>query len=412
MDLRNLPEEENKELSDIIQELSKNRLDRKYTFIKYTSGEIKDIDPDSFFSIIDAIAHPALVTDPFTGDIIHANPAARYFCGYTSEEFSRLNLHQINQFSPDLQKKIEQEANINKRNYLLAPHKLKSGDIRLVDIFINYVFLNGKRYNFFFINDATEALLSKQDALEQLNEIKTIMNAIPDTVIFFDKSGYIRYFKPSQNSPYSDISFIGKDIRDVGFPERDLNFLLNLIDKTLKTKESITEDYIRENQNENTHYVVVAVPLGDEQVITISRDITERMRWLEKENRYNLILDNMYDAVIVFDIESEKYVDCNETACRIFGYTKEELLQLKREDLVAEPERLRPYKYQDHVDIPNIQFRCKNGEIRYCDEKAFKSELNNRQVMIVIVNDVTELVIISEELKNYTSAIRNSGSFI
>lgn len=46
------------------------------------------------------------------------------------------------------------------------------------------------------------------------------------------------------------------------------------------------------------------------------------------EERFRTIYDNMFDAVFINDAETGRFIDANQTACGMFGYTREELLSL------------------------------------------------------------------------------------
>src|SRR6185295_13572691 len=79
------------------------------------------------------------------------------------------------------------------------------------------------------------------------------------------------------------------------------------------------------------------VPLRDEAsgerlVLGITRDVTaqrsaERSQQ-ESEERFRLALDNSADMIAIVDRATMRFVDCNNTVCKLTGYTREELLAM------------------------------------------------------------------------------------
>jgi len=76
-----------------------------------------------------------------------------------------------------------------------------------------------------------------------------------------------------------------------------------------------------------------------EQVSVFARDVTERQQaetaLRESEYKYRTLFTTSTDAIFVETLYGD-VLDCNEAACRIFGYTREELLELTVADLVPD----------------------------------------------------------------------------
>ena len=54
------------------------------------------------------------------------------------------------------------------------------------------------------------------------------------------------------------------------------------------------------------------------------------------EVKYNCLYQNMSDPVIIYDYDKEKILDCNPSSVKLFGYPKNELLQLNCFDLIPQ----------------------------------------------------------------------------
>jgi PAS domain S-box-containing protein len=67
----------------------------------------------------------------------------------------------------------------------------------------------------------------------------------------------------------------------------------------------------------------------------VGTDVTERTRAELAAQRFRLAADNMRDAILFFSRSDMKIIDVNDTACRMFGYTRNQLLMLDPGDLGA-----------------------------------------------------------------------------
>jgi diguanylate cyclase (GGDEF)-like protein/PAS domain S-box-containing protein len=103
----------------------------------------------------------------------------------------------------------------------------------------------------------------------------------------------------------------------------------------------------------------------------IARDITDHMRAEEalraSETSYRTLVESASDGIFVADT-AFRTIEVNAAACRMFGYTREELLSLKTTDVVAGPEvaRVAPETALLHVgQVHRSDWRCrrKDGSI-------------------------------------------------
>lgn len=138
-----------------------------------------------------------LLIEPETGLIIEANPAALAFYGYTLAELKAMTIDQINTLTPAAVEELRQQAVTGRQQYFLFPHRLKNGEIRMVDVHSSPLELDGRQYLFSVITDATEREQNAA-ALDQERELhKTTMDAIHDGVITTDAAGRISYLNPA-----------------------------------------------------------------------------------------------------------------------------------------------------------------------------------------------------------------------
>ncbi len=138
-----------------------------------------------------------LLIEPASGRIVEANPAALAFYGYTLEEITAMTIQQINTLSPETVADLRHQALTGWHQYFLFPHRLKNGEIRMVDVHTSPLELDGHQYLFSIIIDATEREQNAAALYREKELHKTTMDAIHDGVITTDGQGNISYLNPA-----------------------------------------------------------------------------------------------------------------------------------------------------------------------------------------------------------------------
>jgi diguanylate cyclase (GGDEF)-like protein/PAS domain S-box-containing protein len=105
-----------------------------------------------------------LLIQPETGQIIDANPAAVSFYGYTKEELLNLTIDDINMVKNDEQKELLFQVYDKKQRYFSYPHRLKSGERRIVDVYSCPITYNNEKVLFSIIFDVTE----REEAFDEI----------------------------------------------------------------------------------------------------------------------------------------------------------------------------------------------------------------------------------------------------
>jgi PAS domain S-box-containing protein len=116
----------------------------------------------------------------------------------------------------------------------------------------------------------------------------------------------------------------------------------------------------------------------------------------ESEEKYRQLFESESDAVMIFDAETLQFEDANPATLGLFGYTKEEFLTLKVEDISAEKEKTR--NSVDRVihdetlgtNVPLRFFKRKDGSLFPGEISAGKFIAKNRNKIIGAVRDITE----------------------
>lgn len=132
--------------------------------------------------------------------------------------------------------------------------------------------------------------------------------------------------------------------------------------------------------------------------------------------RFRTLFNRVFDAIFVIDGE-ENFVDANEAACRLFGYPKEELLNLSKESLHPKEDFCELNKAIKEVfkkgigQINEISFISKNGHIIYADGSGILIEIDGKKYIVGSFRDITEKKKAKEALRQteqkYNTLINN-----
>lgn len=132
-----------------------------------------------------------LIIDPATGQIVNANPAACHFYGYPREQFTQLQIADINQLSPDEIKAEMAMASSERRQYFNFPHRLANGEIHQVEVYSAPVELDGRTLLHSIIHDITLRRQLESQLAESEARLRSIFAALPDAILIIAPDGRI-----------------------------------------------------------------------------------------------------------------------------------------------------------------------------------------------------------------------------
>ncbi len=97
-----------------------------------------------------------LLIEPGSGNILEANKAATDFYGYAKDELLQMTIQDINTMDPENVRSLRLRVLEKGQRYYTIPHRLKSGEIRLVDIYSNPIVYDNQTVLFSIIFDVTD----------------------------------------------------------------------------------------------------------------------------------------------------------------------------------------------------------------------------------------------------------------
>ncbi len=133
-------------------------------------------------------------------------------------------------------------------------------------------------------------------------------------------------------------------------------------------------------------------------------DITERViaekRIQEKEHELREIFDSTLEAILIYDIETGKIIDCNKQTQALYGYSKDELINMPLGTLSANNEKYNvaeATKWAENALTVGPQTytwlgKKKSGETFWVEISLKKSTIGGVDRLMAVVRDITERI--------------------
>jgi PAS domain S-box-containing protein len=244
--------------------------------------------------------------------------------------------------------------------------------------------------------------------------MRLIMNAALDAIICIDTGGKIMIWNPKAEEIFGwkEKEVTGKMLAETIIPvqyreQHEKGFKRYLETGTGNMLNKLVE--ITALNREGTEFPVelTIVPIkqnSTEFFCAFLRDITERKKTekglRESELRYRSLIDQASDAIMITD-DTGNFRDVNISLCKMFGYSREELLKMNISSLI-DPEQIRtdPIRFdmimKGHSVLRERRMMDRNGKIT--EVEANVKMLPDGRVL-AIARDITERKKIEDALR-------------
>jgi len=137
----------------------------------------------------------------------------------------------------------------------------------------------------------------------------------------------------------------------------------------------------------------------------IGRDITERRRREGELRRFRAAMDATADAIYLVNPATLKLIDVNVTACRMLGYTREEMMEFGPGELrdVAPNELDDVYaaliRDTSTIDTIEASYRCKDGSHLPVEIQRRALHSGEGWIIVVVARDISNRLRAAEQIK-------------
>lgn len=243
------------------------------------------------------------------------------------------------------------------------------------------------------------ALQAKQDALnEKMEEYGLLFDNVPCIVTVQDRSfKLLQYNKESRErfnpfpGAYCYQAYKGIDEKCEECP----------VERTFETGLAHCSEENRRNPDGTySHWIVHTAPIVDKngkvtKAMEMCLDITERKKLEEKlkesEKKYHTIFNNVPNSIFVLDDKSFAILDCNNTACSVYGYDVGDLIGKPFASVIHPDEIDRIVSQMRAFTVVNqVKSLRKDGETFFVDIMLAESAYSDAEYLLVSTTDITE----------------------
>lgn len=219
---------------------------------------------------------------------------------------------------------------------------------------------------------------------EEIISLSRFPSENPNPVLRIDKSGNILYKNLVVESMLKNENLTQEDIYKI-LPYN----LMAEINKALETQKSIYDLDVNVAGKTYSYYIA---PVSTEMYVNLyGLDITDSKKAEEELQRFRILIDMASDGVFIIDPETGYFLDINKTACKMTGYSREELLNMKVTDLdTVLPD---DFSWQTHIKkVKKYGEVTLEGSHRRKNGTSYPVEVNVNYVNICSVNYLVALV--------------------
>jgi len=150
------------------------------------------------------------------------------------------------------------------------------------------------------------------------------------------------------------------------------------------------------------HHVAIE-SIGSYMAVLLDRLSSEEALF-ESEQRFRALFEHAVDAMYIYSLEEQKFLEVNEGACSLWGYSRDELLGMDLTDLIPEDtlsfllDQLRQIGEKKQITFETA-YRCKGAGLIPSDVQAQWIQYQNKSCIFAVNRDIRERKRIEKALR-------------
>lgn len=360
-----------------------------------------------FRTVLQATGDGILVVDLSTGRPLLGNQAICKMLGYRLDELIGMDVDRI---YPD--ELVVERRRIRARvgageDVLTANVRLrrKDGSEFMSDIFASHMVLAGRTYLVGVFHDVTERNRTETALVRERDFSTAIVDSLPGLFFVVNSAGHlVKYNKGLEMNTRTPSKLQGMDIlANVALEDQEL--AASKIREALVQGHAEAEIGVIGNDDSTRQYLISVgrIELEDGPgILGIGMDVTETRRMERQlqasEQRFHTIFSSVSDGILLRDVETTKVVEVNQSACDMFGYTRDELLGSTVDKLSSgevpftSAEVIQRFARVRSGTTETFEWssKTKGGRIFNTDVTLQKVTFGDRDYLLSTVRDITE----------------------
>jgi len=263
------------------------------------------------------------------------------------------------------------------------------------------------------MSDEAQAL-TREIREQTASHLQAILDNVKDAIVTVDDAGHIETFNPTGERifGYVPAEILGRSLEfllpDIATGAGDFleRFATKIDDTHVDLAAHQTWGRAKGGNRVAVEIAVSKAKLNwrDGYIVSI-RDITERhlaeQSMRESEARYRTLVEHAPEVIVVFDVDTGRFVDVNDNACRFFKMSRETLLACGPEKISPEqqpdgtPSFGRPRGFIEGAlsgEAPVFEWsHCDStGQTVPCEVRFVRLPSSNRRLIRASITDITE----------------------
>ncbi len=146
-------------------------------------------------------------------------------------------------------------------------------------------------------------------------------------------------------------------------------------------------------------------------------EILKRTLTSHRGKMYEIIIQNSPEPMFIYEVENLRFLEVNRAALNLYGYTKNEFLQMDLTDLYA-PEDIQTLLNTSETGIEEMKFtgpwrhKKKDGSTVYVEISKSNFDFNGKVAHFNIIKDVTDKVKMQKEIQLYKASFENTSDLV
>lgn len=274
-----------------------------------------------------------LLIDPHTLHIVEANPAACEFYGYSRDELLQLTIADINALPAAKVHDLAARAYASERVHFVFPHRLASGESRMVEVHSGPLEVDGRDLLFSIVHDITQRIRAEEALRDSEALYRTLTATAPDLITVHNPEGDYLFASPAcyELMGYQPSELVGRGAYEFLHPD-DRGAVQHSHQAILSADQPFTVRY--RLRHKNGAYIPVETrsqarrdeDTGDIlDLVCVTRDISQQVRAEEELRTANARLQHLLTAseAVIFSCHAggdyaATYI--SENVRRILGY--------------------------------------------------------------------------------------------
>ena len=267
------------------------------------------------------------------------------------------------------------------------------------------------------LNDITKRKQAEEELRKSEQRFRSIFENIPNIAVQgYDADRKIIFWNQASEKlyGYKKEEAIGNQLEDLIIPSEMRKSVIEAVRNWVENGIPIPHGELKLMRKDKTTFPVYSSHIilknikGEFEMYCIDIDMTERKQaegaLRESEEKYRRLFNTESDAIMIFDAETLEFIDVNESALSLYGYTREEFLKLRQPAITAEPEEseasIKKTLAGKLIRIPIRYHKKKDGTIFSVEISAGTFTLKNRKVFFGVIRDITKRKLAEETLLN------------